>query len=73
MSSVSSIVRCIGLQLNKSHYFQMAAKMSETSSTSNSGSFSSNRNYSMTVKEHLEICKFKESNFALWKNHIKEV
>ena len=51
----------------------MASEMSEVSSTSRGGSFNSHRNHSMSGKDHLEIRKFDGSNFALWKNQMRDV
>ena len=50
-----------------------ASEMSEVSSTSRGGSFNSHRNHSMSGKDHLEIRKFDGSNFALWKNQMRDV
>ena len=50
-----------------------ASEMSEVSSTSRGGSFNSHRNHSMSGKDHHEIRKFDGSNFALWKNQMRDV
>ena len=73
MSNVSTIVRCLDLESTKLTYHRMVFEMSEVLSTSHSGSFRSHRNHSMSGKDHLEIRKFDRTNFALWKNQMRDV
>ena len=73
MSSVPTIIRCLELQSTKLTYNPMVSEMSEVSSTSRDDSFNSHRNHSTSRKDHLDIRKFDGSNFALWKNQMRDV
>jgi hypothetical protein len=51
----------------------MKLEASDVSNSFYDGYISSNKNYSFLGKDHVEIRKFDGSNFALWKNQMRDV